>query len=374
MRTAPGSLLLLLAAVACTPDYAVNPQDPDVDPGQVMDCDFSPIPGTQLSEYDCNPVFSTTGEPWSDRVRSVSFRSAPVLGHPFYQIWYTAVPEGQADGYGLGYAISAEGTSWEVHPENPLLTHTPGSWDQDVMDNVQVLWDADVGQYVMAWQGITMPQGFDPGRWGIGVATSPDGVTWTRHPANPVLDFLAMGEEAGMGTYVSPCWPLDLTKQNDAFTGYIAGTASQAGVPITNTCDIYTATATDLADWTLGATPVLEAGAWYDAAGIAGAAIVEHEGTWYMFYVGFEQWIQQAGYQTSDRHHLALATSPDGVTWTKHPDNPLPINRASPGVVSAVGAETVGSRIHLWVTDRYEELGAHAVGYYLFEPDVDPHP
>jgi hypothetical protein len=42
--------------------------------------------------------------------------------------------------------------------------------------------------------------------------------------------------------------------------------------------------------------------------------------------------------------------------------------------MSDVAAQVVGPRIHLWMTDYYEELGGSAVGYFLYEPDQPYHP
>ena len=61
---------------------------------------------------------------------------------------------------------------------------------------------------------------------------------------------------------------------------------------------------------------------------------------------------------------VGRATSPDGTTWTKQ--GRIPVSRTTEGLVSAVTAQTVGERIHLWVTDAWE--GEQAVGYFLFEP------
>ena len=64
--------------------------------------------------------------------------------------------------------------------------------------------------------------------------------------------------------------------------------------------------------------------------------------------------------------------SPDGGnTWTKDPNNPIPINQTAALEISNVGAQVIGSRIHLWVTDKYDD--SEAVGYYLFEPDIEIH-
>ena len=45
----------------------------------ITECDFSPVAGTKLSSYDCNPVFDG-GE---SGVNSVSFYTTEVLGIPF---------------------------------------------------------------------------------------------------------------------------------------------------------------------------------------------------------------------------------------------------------------------------------------------------
>ena len=49
---------MLLALFACvSSDYEIYAEKPDVDPGLVTDCDFIPVAGTKISQYDCNPVF-----------------------------------------------------------------------------------------------------------------------------------------------------------------------------------------------------------------------------------------------------------------------------------------------------------------------------
>lgn len=357
--------LLLLGA--CASDYELTGEPPEVDPGDVTDCPFTPISGTQLSAYDCNPVFSSSAA--GAQVTSVGFLSTPVVEHPFYQIWYVA---STSSGYDLRYAISPDGTNWEEHPDNPLLVSQPGAWDQDSMDAVQVVWDPAASQYVMAWQGITFPTSvFDPGKWGLGVATSPDGVAWTRHPANPVIDFTAADPFSGQPT---PCWPLTITQGDFGLTGYIAAGVQDIFGTGDQTCDVYTATASNLSSWNMGGSPVMRAGGAYDTAGIAAASVVEYEGTLYMFYIGFEDWIQGSGYVSSKYHNLLMATSTNGgQSWTKAPD-PFPISLTEEGVISGIGAQVIGHRIHLWVTDYYESEGGQAIGYFLYEPDIEPHP
>lgn len=357
-----------LFLVACTQDYEIVADRPDVDPGDVAECGFSPISGTQLSVYDCNPVFTGTDEEWGDSFISVGFRAQEVLGHPFYQIWYSSRPSGVGEGeWGMGYAVSSNGTDWEAHPDNPLVTFESGDWDEDQMDQIQINWDEGRNEYVLWYQGFDV----NGGTWGMGVKTSPNGVDWTSfNDGDPVLDFT---QSVGGVNY---CWPLGISHDPAAgYSGYIAGQPSLTN----NVCQMYRFSGSDLGDGTsfdFENKPVLRAGPEnYDQAGHASVATVEYaDGEWYMFYVGFREWVQYAQFQASSKHSLNMATSSDGIEWEKSPDNPLPVNLIQPGVVSDVGAQKYGSRILLWVTDYYEDIEQSAVGFYMFEPDIEPHP
>lgn len=360
----------LLALSACASDYNLEGEPPDVNPGDVTECGFSPISGSVMSIYDCNPVFSSSVA--GADVTSVGFLSTPVVEQPFYQIWYVT-SNTSGTGYSLNYAISSDGTNWQENPSNPLLNNQPGQWDQDAMDAVKVVWDPTSSQYVMDYQGITFPANqLDPGQWGLGVATSPDGVAWTKYAGNPVIDFT---QSDPFSTAPQPCWPLALTRSGAGLTGYIAaGVVDIWSGQTAPNCDVYEANASSLSSWQMGGQPVLSAGGTWDTAGVADAAVVDYNGTRYMFYVGFTDWVQGNGYVSGEHSRLLLATSTDaGHSWTKQPD-PLPVARTDNGDVRGVGAQVIGHRIHLWITDYYESEGGQAIGYYLYEPDIDPHP
>ena len=375
MRTAASELRLVGVAgvigalLACQSDYDISGEPPDVDPGDVTECGFTPVSGTVISSYDCNPVFSSSAA--GAEVSSVGFLSTPVVEHPFYQIWYVASTSG---GYDLRYAISPDGTNWEEHPNNPVLTSQNNVWDQDSMDAVQVVWDPTQSRYVMVYQGVTFPQSsFDTGSWGLGAATSPDGVSWTKHPANPVVDFVAMQSDL-FSTDPIPCWPLALQQTEFGLTSYLSAGVVDIFSGEEQACEVWSATTTNLADWNFGGAPLVRAGGPYDTEGIAGAAVVELDGTQYMFYIGFEEWVVSTGYRSSKGHNLLVATSTNGgETWQKQPD-PLPISLSPEGLISGIGAQVIGDRIHLWVTDFYEAEDGQAIGYFLYEPGIDPHP
>ena len=364
---------------ACQVDYELTGERPDVNPGDVLDCPFSPVSGTKMQSYDCNPVFQNTDENWGGDVGSVGFYATEVLGHPFYQMWYTSSGGNSFGQFGMGYATSADGSSWQTHPQNPLFEAETSAWDSDSVAGQVIVWDPIDEQYVMAYQGFTLGTGeFDPntfeidnGTWGLGVATSSDGVTWNKSPRNPVIDFNAYDPFTAS---ISPCWPLTITLSRRGFKGYIAATKTDESFFGEAPCHIYGMSGLDAETWVIDeARPILEAGEAYDRMGIAGASVVEYNEILYMFYVGFQAWEQYDGYQSATNLTLNLATSrDDGVSWQKDPNNPIPIGRSQEGLISDVAAQVIGERIHVWVTDDYD--GQQAVGYFLYEPSIEIHP
>jgi hypothetical protein len=347
-------VLPLLALLACNSDYEVIPGPVDVDPGTITECDFTAVDGPWY-EYDCNPVFTTTGEAWAPTIGSTTFTVAPVAGHPFYQLWYVGIPsEDETEDYALGYAISAEGTDWTPHPGNPLMEHPGGgAWDKSGMDALQVIWDPGTDQYLMLYQGYNL----DSSDWGLGVATSTDGRTWSRFPQNPVLDLTT-----GKGDVVGWCWPLGLEMgQVAGYQGYIAGYRSANGP-----CEVFGLGGSSIGDWRPSDDLVLKAGddGEWDDQGAISLAIAELEGERHLFYVGFGDWEDFGTYRTTRGQYLGHAVE-EGGRWVRDGE-PVPIHRTDDGLVSAVAAHTVGDRIHVWVTDDYD--GVSAVGYFLYDP------
>ena len=344
---------------ACAPDYALNAKAPDVDPADITDCGFTPVlddggGSTGFWSYDCNPVFTTTGEAWAPQIDNSAFLVTEVLGHPFYQLWYTGVDAANPEGWKLGYAVSAEGTDWIPSDANPLMSSMPDSWDASSMDAMQVAWDPDTSQYVLIYQGLS----YTENNLDIGVLTSPDGLDWTALPQNPVYDL--MQPAAGLDGW---CWPLGLDLGPVAgFTGYLAGYDARA-----NTCSAYELNASDLTSWTPSSQSVFVAGAsgaWDDMGQVA-IAIAALDHTEYLFYVGFGDWQASGNYQMSQHQFLGMATKNAEGKWDRRRDA-IPINNTENGDIGTVAARTVGSRIHLWVTDEWD--GAPGVGYFIYDP------
>ena len=100
---------------------------------------------------------------------------------PGYELWYLG-----DNGAGLaqvGYASSIDGNTWSKSAANPVLRPgSGGSWDNFDIDDFQVLARPWAGDYLMAYTGVNAANLRQ-----VGIATSPDGITWTKHIGNPVL-------------------------------------------------------------------------------------------------------------------------------------------------------------------------------------------
>jgi len=147
-----------------------------------------------------------------------------VLKDGIYHIWYMAT--GPAVTSAIGYATSSDGLTWTKHPDPVLLKYlaqgviydeglykmyasdstletidylespdginwdligevlagTPGTWDEKGVTSPEVM---RLGDTYYMWYG--GGSSWYPGAWKIGLATSPNGIDWTKHPANPLL-------------------------------------------------------------------------------------------------------------------------------------------------------------------------------------------
>jgi len=96
-----------------------------------------------------------------------------------YRMWYSAGNE--LDGERIGYADSPDGINWFKPSHDPLLEVGPaGAWDQAGVADPAVL--ATGNGFQMWYVGLD-----EIGRRAIGCATSPDGLTWQKHASHPVL-------------------------------------------------------------------------------------------------------------------------------------------------------------------------------------------
>ena len=202
------------------------------------------------------------------------------------------------------------------------IVHAAGETDWGDWDGAEVRDPAiihDGGTYKMWYIG----KGFDyVGR--VGYATSPDGLTWTRHVSNPVLEPGAEGEwdSRDLATpFVLQVGPAD-------YRMWYAGLGDDW------TWRIGYATSSDGVSWTKHPNnPVLDIGAeiWNNRM-VQGPSVLFEGGT-------YKMWLQTAGDDGSGdwTPYVAYATSPDGVSWTWDAANPL-FSRDPPTIGKTAGS------------------------------------
>jgi len=105
-------------------------------------------------------------------------RPAVVKRGDGYHMWYTGQARGQS---WIGYATSADGKTWKRMSVEPVLS-PDAPWEKVAVMCPSVIWDEHAGLFRMWYSG---GEQYEPDA--IGYATSPDGLHWTKHAANPVF-------------------------------------------------------------------------------------------------------------------------------------------------------------------------------------------
>ncbi len=158
---------------------------------------------------------------------------------------------------------------WEASPD-PVLTR--GDWDSgDVLNPSVVRFRGQYWNYYSGYDGTT---------WNTGVATSTDGIQWTKQGK-------LLGPDAGNGTA--------LVVGDQIRYWY------QTGDPVQIALDKKVVLATG------------PRGSW-DERGVADPYVIERNGELYMYYLGMDR---------ARRQRLGIARSHDGVVWEKLVANPI---------------------------------------------------
>ena len=217
-----------------------------------------------------------------------------------YRLWYTGQSQATQKSQ-IGYATSVNGTIWAKHSNNPVLqVGSEGSWDSQSTSAVAVILDGSVWKMWYTGNG--------NGGTGIGYATSPDGVNWTKYDGNPVLSPGPPGNWDDGGVFA----PYVMLKQGTYHMWY-------SGVSDSNIRIGYATSADGIVWIKHSSNPVLDKGSsgTWDSLSVVSPSVVFMNGEYHMWYQG------RTSSSSTIRESFGHATSSDGISWTKDPSNPV---------------------------------------------------
>jgi predicted GH43/DUF377 family glycosyl hydrolase len=151
--------------------------------GSVQQVGYATSPdGTTWTKYAGNPVMgvapSGSEDDWIVRAGSV------LLEDVTYRMWFFGASN-STNTFHIGYAESPDGLQWTKHSAPALEPDViPGSWEENVVANPFVAFD---GERYHMWYPAGLDRQPPNGRVYIGYAFSHDGIEWTKHRFNPVI-------------------------------------------------------------------------------------------------------------------------------------------------------------------------------------------
>ncbi len=155
-----------------------------------------------FKDFLSNPILVPLDSGWDINI------SQPVVVYDGakYRMYYTSLTHGARGA--IGYAESADGLSWSRPFNGPLIFPSPSGWDSQCITPGAVFKDGNI------WYLYYMGFSDQYGTWHIGLATSVDGISWNKNP-QPVL-------QAGSG-WEFQIVPTSVIKKNGVFYLYYTG-------------------------------------------------------------------------------------------------------------------------------------------------------
>lgn len=234
-------------------------------------------------------------------------------------------------------------SAWE---QNPILVPgDPGAWDDLFLWNPQIV--AHDGVFYLFYLG-----GNVSGRMAVGLATSEDGLHFIKHSNNPVL----APEVEGFGSYtVGP----GIVLQRDTAWWIYYNAQDLASFAPGRAAGRATSTSLN-GPWVKDKLPVITSaskGEWDAGFIIPSSVLTLSDGTLMMFYTGGED------VAFFDNFYVGMATSPDGIVWTKYND-PLttqhPFAGSDPVLMTGKNGEWDGA--FLWMPN----VTIHENGFRMY--------
>ncbi len=211
-------------------------------------------------------------------------------------------------------AVSADGITWQHFDDQPVLqVGPPGSWDDEMVRQPSVIYDAATGIFHLWYNG--RRQGSDLYGFGFGYATSTDGLKFHKQGGGPVITPGPAGS-----WYEERIDGAEVVRIGDRYRLYHSGSQLQPDLIRQIGCHF----SLDGIHWegcevnpVLSPRPDLQP---FEGLELENPRILEHNGVYLMAYTGF------LGPQ-GNRWGLGLAASLDGLYWRRLAGPLIPLER-----------------------------------------------
>ncbi|MBB6678786.1 hypothetical protein H4Q31_15960 [Cohnella lubricantis] len=185
------------------------------------------------------------------------------------------------------------------HVDPVLQRGEPGEWDSVDLLNPSVIKKGNT--YYNYYSG------YNGEVWQTGLATSVDGVHWSKYEGNPVLKLSDRG--LWDDSYIAANGSA-IEIDNNVYYYYQGASSTD------NKATVGLATSDDWLRFDKESNPVLTTGPdhTWDSMGVADPYVIKHKDFYYMYYLGMDEMSVQ---------RLGVARSRDGVVWEKSVANPI---------------------------------------------------
>lgn len=286
-----------------------------------------------LTKHADNPVLSVgVDDTWDE---DDVWDPVVLKGESVYMMWYTG--DAGSTPSQIGLATSTDSIEWIKSSHNPVLSPAE-AWETGGVRVASVVFDK--GVFKMWYTGLD-----SAGIGRIGYAISADGITWTKHSSNPVLDIGVPGSWEGK-EIAEPSVIQRKGTYHMWYEGY-DGVAARIGH----------ATSDDGINWTRDpANPVLDTGlpGDWDWLHVHSPSIVTYGGTYLLWYSG-------GTLPPTSRSGYALSSN--GHEWLQREKL---ISEGIPGTFDASGADypsaiVDGDGFKVWYTG-IDDTGTYNIG------------
>lgn len=319
--------------------------------------------------FDSSPLISGTASTWD----SSGVGSPDVIENP-NGTGYLMYFSGGSGGFGyIGMASSPDGVNWTEYSGNPVLSPTSSAWDSQHVAAPTVLYDN--GSWTMYYHGTTSSINFQ-----FGLATSTDGVNWTKFSGNPVI---TRGPSGSLD--VLQVWQGDIIRYHgELLLYYSCGGPSQFKVCLANSTNGY--------NWTKQGLVLQSAGGWEGSHVHDPTATVVNDHI-ILYYLG-ENGVWQMGRADADWHagsyvsHMDFGNRRAASLLSLHADTDVPTGASAKLYVrssvdnsawstwenvgsSGTIANTPGRQFVEWRVDLDAAPGSDAPSFYSAWLDYD---